>query len=56
MKKITKVIIVALLIILGLFFMARLLSPEDTWICVNNQWVKHGNPSSLQPETGCKSN
>jgi hypothetical protein len=28
---------------------------EDTWICVNNQWVKHGNPGSPMPQTGCGS-
>ncbi len=27
--------------------------PEDDWICVNNEWVKHGNPSAPIPTTGC---
>jgi len=26
---------------------------EDDWICVDDQWVKHGEPSAEQPETGC---
>ncbi|MCR4312882.1 MAG: hypothetical protein NUV58_01390 [Candidatus Roizmanbacteria bacterium] len=26
---------------------------EDNWICVNNQWVKHGNPSNPKPQSGC---
>lgn len=26
---------------------------EDVWLCVGNQWVKHGNPSSPMPENGC---
>lgn len=26
---------------------------EDTWICQNGVWVKHGNPSQPMPETGC---
>jgi hypothetical protein len=26
---------------------------EDTWLCVNNQWVKHGHPASAQPVSGC---
>ncbi len=26
---------------------------EDTWICQNGAWVKHGNPSQPMPETGC---
>ncbi len=32
---------------------ARLLTGEDVWICQNGQWVKHGNPSSTIPTTGC---
>jgi flagellar basal body-associated protein FliL len=27
--------------------------PEDNWICVDDQWVKHGNPSAEKPTTGC---
>ena len=26
---------------------------EDNWICVNNQWVKHGNPNNPKPQSGC---
>jgi len=26
---------------------------EDTWLCVDNQWIKHGNPSKQMPLTGC---
>lgn len=29
--------------------------PEDTWLCQNNQWVKHGNPSAPMPEAACVS-
>ena len=28
---------------------------EDTWLCQNNQWVKHGNPSAPMPITACVS-
>lgn len=28
-------------------------STEDTWLCQNGQWVKHGNPSLSMPTTGC---
>lgn len=27
--------------------------PEDTWICQSGQWVKHGNPYSPMPTSGC---
>lgn len=26
---------------------------EDTWLCVEGQWVAHGHPSAPQPTTGC---
>ncbi|NMB48817.1 DUF333 domain-containing protein [Candidatus Kuenenbacteria bacterium] len=26
---------------------------EDTWLCVNGEWVKHGNPDSPMPTTEC---
>lgn len=26
---------------------------EDTWICVEGQWVKHGVPNAPKPEEGC---
>lgn len=27
--------------------------PEDDWICVEGQWVKHGSPLAPIPEVGC---
>ena len=27
---------------------------EDTWICKDGQWVKHGNPSQPQPVIPCE--
>jgi hypothetical protein len=43
------VIVLILAVVVGL----RFLSPEDDWICANNEWVKHGQPESPQPTTGC---
>ena len=34
-------------------FWIRFFGAEDGWICVNESWVKHGNPSTPAPETGC---
>lgn len=46
-----------LIIFIGLagLFIGRFLfgGNEDTWICVNNQWIKHGNPKTPIPQTGC---
>lgn len=32
---------------------ARFSSSEDSWICDQGQWVRHGNPSSEKPKTSC---
>ncbi len=47
-------IVVVVIGLLGLF-VARFLfgGDEDTWICTNNQWVKHGNPTAPKPLNGC---
>jgi len=50
----TLIIIIAIIIMAGAIFLGlRFLTPEDTWICQNGQWVKHGNPSSPMPTSGC---
>jgi hypothetical protein len=43
-------VIIVLAIIAGIRFFS---GPEDTWLCVNNQWVKHGQPSAAMPTSGC---
>ena len=46
------VIVVIFVIVLAI----RLFSgDEDTWLCQNGQWVKHGNPSKLMPTQTCGS-
>jgi len=32
---------------------ARLSSSEDTWLCTDQGWVRHGNPSAPMPTTEC---
>lgn len=55
MKKFLLSFILIAIVGLSAIFIARFLfgGDEDTWICVNNQWVKHGNPSKPMPQTGC---
>lgn len=48
-----KTAIITVVVIIAVFFVLRGLSPEDSWICVKGNWVKHGNPSALAPKTGC---
>ena len=47
--------LVVLIILIAVLFFMR--GNEDTWICENGEWVKHGNPDKEQPTTICpKSN
>jgi len=39
--------------LLGIRFLG---GDEDTWLCQNGAWVKHGNPSSPMPTSGCGDN
>lgn len=55
MKKIYYIIF-AIIAIIIIVFAARFFlgGSEDTWICQNGEWVKHGNPSAPKPTTGCE--
>lgn len=47
----------SLIIVAGIFLLIvgfiLLRGDEDLWICQNNQWIKHGNPSYPKPENPC---
>jgi len=51
MKKVlfSIIILIIVIVIVGI----RFLSGEDNWICVDGQWVKHGNPSFEKPDDLC---
>jgi hypothetical protein len=40
-------------IILGGAVFLSLRGSEDTWLCQNGTWVKHGNPSAPMPQEAC---
>jgi len=48
-------IVLGLALIIGAWFFLRfvLFGGEDSWLCVDGQWIKHGNPSAPMPESGC---
>jgi len=46
-------VVVLFVVVIGGFLLARGLSDEDTWVCENGQWVRHGNPSSPAPTEVC---
>ena len=50
MKKI--LIIILIIVVLGVTW-AFLRGPEDTWLCADGEWVKHGNPSAPKPTEPC---
>lgn len=54
MKLYLKILIIILILIL-IWFVVRFVigGPEDDWICVDGEWVKHGAPSASMPTTGC---
>ncbi len=48
--KIVIAILLIAVVVLGIRFFS---GDEDTWLCQNGQWVKHGQPSAPQPASGC---
>jgi len=53
MSKNRKIFIIIICVIAFLFLWALLRGPEDSWICVDGQWVEHGFPYAPMPEGEC---
>jgi hypothetical protein len=54
MKTILYIIYGLLFLLVGVLAARFILGgPEDSWICSNGAWVKHGNPSASMPTSGC---
>jgi len=54
MKKKLIYVLVIIFAIIGTILMIRFLSgDEDTWLCQNGRWLKHGQPLTSMPVTGC---
>jgi hypothetical protein len=53
-KSLVKLIVLALIAVVLFILGARFLSGEDSWMCNDGQWVKHGNPSLPMPTSECK--
>jgi len=51
MKKIFLFLFIFFIAILTIRFLFG--GSEDSWICDNNQWVKHGFPKNPSPQIGC---
>ncbi len=53
-----KTIYITIAVIIGIIAVVGYLrfvvgGDEDTWLCENGQWVKHGVPSAPKPTSGC---
>lgn len=48
--KIFIVVVMVIIVVLGIRFLS---GDEDTWLCQDGGWVKHGNPSMPRPIIGC---
>lgn len=55
MKKAIFYLLFSLLFLFALLGILRIVvgGGEDTWICVEGEWVRHGVPSSPKPEGPC---
>ncbi len=57
MKKVILAGVVLIILAVGILFIRFFGGgDEDAWICVNNAWVKHGNPRAAMPQGGCGDN
>jgi len=53
-NKVLKIFFILVLAIFAVFVLRFVFGgPEDTWLCSNGQWVKHGSPSALKPTELC---
>lgn len=52
-----KKVILIIILIIAVWFMLRFVigGPEDTWMCVDGEWVKHGAPNAPKPTESCNS-
>jgi uncharacterized membrane protein len=53
-KKMAYVIAAVLLILLLAVFGLRFLGGEDSWLCRDGQWVRHGQPDAPMPTMECQ--
>lgn len=58
MKRTLTIILIGIILVVATIFTIRFLfgGNEDTWICNNGEWVKHGNPLISKPAEKCGEN
>ena len=54
MKFFSKVLLIIIVFILVVFSLRFIIGgPEDDWICVDGEWIKHGMPENPAPTKEC---
>ncbi|MBL7150633.1 hypothetical protein ISS86_01740 [Candidatus Microgenomates bacterium] len=54
MKNKKKVLLFLLVLLIAWLFIRFVIGgSEDSWICEDSQWVKHGHPSAPMPGYAC---
>lgn len=48
-----KILLVSSLFVIFISALFLVRGSEDTWICQNGMWIKHGNPNNPIPQSGC---
>lgn len=43
-----------LVVAIGVLLILKFSTPEDTWLCTENGWEKHGNPTQEMPTVECE--
>lgn len=49
-----KIVISIIIILVGTVALMALRGDEDTWVCEQGKWEKHGNPSAPEPQEPCR--
>jgi len=52
-KRLLIIIIIFLLLLILALSLVYFKGKEDSWVCENGQWVKHGNPTEPMPDYPC---
>lgn len=54
MKKLIIGLSIVVVLLAAVFCLRFILGgPEDTWLCQNGQWIRHGRPAAPQPSANC---
>jgi len=50
---IKRILLIITIIIVVFFVLLVIRGNEDIWLCVNGEWIKHGNPQAPMPTENC---